>query len=134
MESATSAAAWRKVLSGKVNVRSAARVVGLRAVAELESLGRRAARRGGIPLTDDLPSELLTATRHGVDLRFVFAGDDPGLSLLRMLGGSTVRRLQDQRRLHIRIIAGPDHTFTQVWAHEPLLALLVSQITAPLAR
>jgi pimeloyl-ACP methyl ester carboxylesterase len=134
MSAARSAAAWRRALSGKGNLRRAIRVVGLRAAAELRSLGRRIARRAGYPLSDDLPSDLLTIARNGVDLCFVFADGDPGLSLLRMQGGAHVHRLQERGRLHISVVTGPDHTFTQVWSHEPLLELLIDEITRPLPK
>jgi pimeloyl-ACP methyl ester carboxylesterase len=115
---------WKKLLRGAVDVEQAAQVVARRAASAVVHRVRDVARRAGRPLPGDLGAELEAVAARGVDLRFVFAGGDPGLALLRSAGGSAIPRLTVRGRLEIHTIEGPDHTFTPLWSHEPLARVL----------
>src|SRR5262249_22240090 len=99
-------------------------VLGARARDLAEGRAREIARRLRIPLKEDLAQELDTIARNGTRVRFLFAGGEPGLDLLRNGAGSTVERLRKNGKLTIDIIDGPDHTFTPLWSHERIVAAL----------
>jgi pimeloyl-ACP methyl ester carboxylesterase len=120
-KSIASAASWRKLLRGKVNLARVAMVMLYRARDAARRPLHEALRRLRIPLVDDLGSELDALARRDVGLRFIFAADDPGQIVLAEQGGSMLRRLVSSGRLRITIIPGADHTFTPRWAHPVLL-------------
>ena len=85
---------------------------------------RNLARTLGIPLSDDLPSELNTVVRAGIGLQFVFAAQDPGVELLRNQGGATARKLVERGVLRVESIADADHTFTDSTRRQQLVSVL----------
>jgi alpha-beta hydrolase superfamily lysophospholipase len=127
---ARSLAAWRKLLSGRVNLLSLAHVLGRGAFTQLLKPMLAAARLLRIPLREDLQSELLRVAHAGIHLQFVFAAMDPGLELLRDKGGSTVERLRERGQLDIALIENADHTFTDLAARKQLAALLARLLGA----
>jgi hypothetical protein len=132
-KTALSGSAWRKLLTGRVNIANLARV--LARTARARSLGpiRSIARLLGRPLPEDLPTELRSALRAAVDLQFVFSVGDPGLELLRGQGGATARHLQDRQQIGVSLIEDADHTFTDLAARQSLVRVLVDKIGARLA-
>jgi len=94
----------------------------------LESATRDAARRLHIRLPRDLGWELGEITAHGVSVVLVFASGDPGIELLRIQGGSAVKRLGDRCRVHI--IDSADHTFTQSATRAALEQVLCDELFA----
>ena len=107
-----SAAAWRKLLTGKVGV---GRTLGFRAnMAQswMMSHVRDALRHTRWRRADDVGYDFETLARRGVCLHFIFADDDPGPVLLADFGGSAARRLERAGSLKITTITGADHTFT----------------------
>jgi len=120
-KSIASGSSWRKLLRGQVDLVRVARVLLHRVHGAVNRPLREAMRRLGIPLADDLGSELDVLARRGVALRFIFAEGDPGQQLLAEQGGSVVRRLAAGGKLGVRIIPGTDHTFTARWAHPVVL-------------
>lgn len=131
-KTALSGSAWRKLLTGRVDVGNLARV--LVRTAHARALGpiRSVARLFGRPLLEDLPTELRGALKAAIDLQFVFSAGDPGLELLRTQGGATARRLQDREQIGIALIDGADHTFTDLAARQTLVQMLVEKIRARL--
>jgi alpha/beta superfamily hydrolase len=131
-KTALTGSAWRKLLTGRVDVANLARV--LARTAHARSLGpiRSIARLLGRPLLEDLPTELRSALKGAVDLQFVFSTGDPGLELLRSQGGATMRRLQDRQQIGVAMIDGADHTFTDLAARRTLSQVLVEKIRARL--
>jgi predicted alpha/beta hydrolase len=119
---------WRKLLAGKVNIHELTQSLGRHAQAWLAQPLRGAARRLGIPLQDDLPSELLHAVGAGIDLQFIFAAADPGVELLRSKGGPTARGLRSRGKLGEEHIAGADHTFTDLAARTDLASLVKQKL------
>ena len=115
-----------KLLRGDVKVRVVAEVMSRRLLSLAERRARDVARRLGRPMTDDLGAELEAVVNRGIGVDFVFAEGDPGMDLLRLQGGSVVPRLKRVDRLRTHVIDGPDHTFTPVWSHAPLVDQLTS--------
>jgi hypothetical protein len=59
----------------------------------------------------------------------VFARGEPGINLLRIQGGSSVKRLGDRCRIHI--IDSADHTFSQRAPRAVLESVLSEELFAP---
>lgn len=119
---------WRKLLTGNVNLHELAQSLRRHAQAWLAQPLRTVARRLGIPLQDDLPTELLYAVRAGIDLQFIFAAADPGVELLRSKGGSTARGLRSRGKLGEEHIPDADHTFTDLAARANLASLVMQKL------
>ena len=106
-----SGVAWKRLLGGKVNVLRIAKIYFYRPLLALESSLRDMARGLRIRLPNDLGWELEEIYRRGVRIVFVFASGEPGIDLLKLEGGSSVKRLGDCFRIHI--VEGGDHVFSQ---------------------
>ena len=123
-------AAWRKLLTGRVDLANLARVLARgardRALRPLRTLARALGR----PLAEDLPTELRTVLRASIDLQFVFSVGDPGLHLLQTQGGGTTRSLQARGELGIALVEDANHTFTDLPTRRRLLRVLVEKLGA----
>ncbi|MEJ0005659.1 MAG: alpha/beta fold hydrolase [Steroidobacteraceae bacterium] len=106
-----SANAWRRLLSGQVNVWRIFKIYAYRQKFGVEVAWRNMARSLRIRLQNDLGRELENIVGRGVQVTFVFASGEPGIDLLRMQGGSAVKKLGDNCR--VRIIEDADHTFSR---------------------
>jgi predicted alpha/beta hydrolase len=115
---------WLKLFTGGVNLVELGHVLARRARTVTLTALRAPARLLGIPLQDDLPSELRTAARAPVQLHFLFAATDPGQELLRSQGGSTAQRLLARGQVKVELIEGADHTFTDLTARTTLATAL----------
>jgi hypothetical protein len=115
---------WLKLFRGGVNLVELGQVLTRRARAVILTALRGPARQLGIPLQDDLPSELRMAMRAPVQLHFVFASTDPGQELLRSQGGRTAQRMRARGQLQVELIQDADHTFTDLTARTTLAAAL----------
>ena len=102
--------AWKRLLSGRVNVLRIVKICLQRPLLTFESTGRDIARRLRFKLPNDLGSELQDIVARGIKIAFVFAHGDPGIGLLRLLAGTSIRQLGDRCRIHI--IDDADHVFT----------------------
>ncbi|HKS05722.1 MAG TPA: alpha/beta hydrolase [Gemmatimonadaceae bacterium] len=119
--------AWRKVLSGKVNVLTAARTVVQRwATVAGATIGRRLARRDA---PGNLANDLLTLTARPLELLMLFSDGDPGLDQLRLHAGHTLRALGQRPNFRLERIPNADHTFTQLDAQTGVRALLLDHLT-----
>lgn len=119
---------WKKLLRGEVHVRVAAETVARHAAGRVKRRVRDLSRRLHFPWKDDIGAELARLAKRGIRQAFVFSSGDPGEELLLDQGGSAVVALEKSGALAIHRIDGPDHTFTPVWSHEPLLATLSAAI------
>lgn len=119
---------WRKLLAGNVDLGALAEVLRRHALTGISQPLRAVARQLRIPLTEDLPTELLRAVRAGIDLHFIFAADDPGVELLRSKGGATARGLQKRGKLGQELIPAADHTFTDLTARANLVTILTQKL------
>jgi pimeloyl-ACP methyl ester carboxylesterase len=124
-KSVRSAASWKKLLRGDVDLRRVARIVAERARSMAEHRLRDVLRQLRVPLRDDLGSEILALARRGVAMRFIFAGGDPGRAMLLEQGGSAVDRVTS-----VEVIEGPDHTFTPRWSHPLLEAAIMRAVVS----
>jgi alpha-beta hydrolase superfamily lysophospholipase len=106
-----SGVAWKRLLTGKVNVWRIAKIYFYRPLLALESTFRDVARHLHVRLPNDLGRELEEIYRRGVKMVFVFARDEPGIDLLKLEGGSAINQLGDYCRIHI--VDGGDHVFSQ---------------------
>src|SRR5205814_4545837 len=102
---------WRKLLTGKVNLRHLAQVLLSHARGGVSNRVRDVLRALRIPLKDDLGQELNELAAKSAQVSFVFSAQDPGLPLLRTQGGAAFRRLENRKKLVVRLIDGADHTF-----------------------
>jgi dienelactone hydrolase len=102
---------WKKLLTGRADIRRIALLQLRRLLLKLGTKARNVARYLHIRLPNDLGWELEQIARRGIAIDIIFARGEPGIELLRMQGGSSVRRLGDRCRVHL--IDGADHTFSR---------------------
>ena len=103
--------AWKRFLTGKVNILRIFKIYLQRPLLAAESKLRDVARRFHIRLPYDLGSELEEVVARGVRVVFVFARGEPGIELLKLQAGNSVERLGERCRIHI--LSGGDHVFTR---------------------
>ena len=125
-ESARSLDKWRKLLTGHVNLRRVLKIFLRRGWMGIESALRDLLRVLRIRIPDDLGWDLESVAARGVRIVFLFAPRDGGLELLRIQGGSAVKRLGERCRVHL--IEGADHIFTQPRARARLQQILTSEL------
>ena len=123
-----SARAWRRFLTGQVNIWRIVKIYLHRPVLALKSMLRDIARVAGVRLRHDLGRELETIIARGVRVIFVFARGEPGIDLLRIEAGSIVRRLGE--RCRVRIIDSADHTFSRNGPRQVLEEVLSDELFA----
>jgi D-aspartate ligase len=126
-----SLASWRKLVSGRVDLRGLSQVLVQHLSSALASPLHDVARALGRPYPDDLPTELRQAAGAGIGMQFVFSEGDPGPGLLRQGGGRSVRRMLARRELTIDVIPAADHTFTDLRTRAALIELLTRKLQAP---
>jgi pimeloyl-ACP methyl ester carboxylesterase len=110
-ERVLSLAAWKRMLTGQVNILRIGKIYLQRLLLTAESTSRDFARRLHLRLPNDLGTELEEVVARGVKVVFVFARGEPGIDLLKLQAGTSVKRLADRCRIHI--INGGDHVFTR---------------------
>jgi alpha-beta hydrolase superfamily lysophospholipase len=118
----------KRLLTGKVDVGTVSRIYLQRARITLESVVRNTARGLHIRLPRDLGWELRDIAARGVKVVFVFAAGDPGIELLRIQGGSVVKRLGDRCRVYV--IESADHTFTRIGPRARMEQVLSEELLA----
>lgn len=123
-----SVAAWKRLLSGQVNVWRIVKIYAHRALLPVKSKLRDAARRLRIRLPYDLGWELEEIVARGVQVVFVFAHGEPGIDLLKIEGGSSVKRIGD--RCRVRIIERADHVFSHSGPRAALEEILSEELFA----
>ena len=121
-----SAIAWRRLLSGRVNVWRIFKIYVYRQALSSEALLRNVARALRIRLRNDLGVELEDIVGRGVQVTFIFAEREPGIDLLKILGGSSVRKLGDFCR--VLIIKGADHTFSRIGSRSAMERVLTDEL------
>jgi pimeloyl-ACP methyl ester carboxylesterase len=121
-----SLAAWKRLLTGQINIWRLVRIYFYRPLLAVESGVRDLARRLHVRLPGDLGWELEDIAARGTRLVFVFARGDAGIDLLRIQGGLSLSRLKD--RCHVHIIDGADHIFSQAASRTALENLLTREL------
>lgn len=117
---------WSKLLRGKVNLWRLISVFIRRAWLSIDSVARDVCRRLGIRISNDVGWDLQATAARGIRIVFLFARGDTGSELLKVQGGSAVKRLGDRCTVHT--IDGADHIFTQRAARTRLLQLLTNEL------
>jgi hypothetical protein len=123
-----SLAAWQRILGGRVNILRIAKIYFYRPLLAIESALRDMARRIRIRLPNDLGWDLEEIVKQGVRVVFVFARGEPGIDLLKLEGGSSVKRLGEYCRVHI--IDGGDHVFSQCGPRAQMKKVLSDELFA----
>jgi hypothetical protein len=123
-----SGAAWKKLLSGQVNVWRIVQIYVHRGLLPMKSTLRDLARRLRIRLPYDLGWELEEIVARGVQIVFVFAHGEPGIDLLKIEAGSSVKRIGD--RCRVRIIESADHVFSHSGPRAALEEILSEELSA----
>jgi alpha-beta hydrolase superfamily lysophospholipase len=106
-----SLAAWKRMVTGHVNVLRIVKISMQRPLMAAESTFRDIARRLHLRLPNDLGTELEEVVARGIKVVFVFARGEPGIDLLKLQAGASVKRLAERCRIHT--INGGDHVFTR---------------------
>lgn len=117
---------WKKLLSGKANVRHIAKVVGARVASKLEAAKEAAAvRLGRAPkgVARDL-EELLA---RGAKVNLVFSEGDPGQAMFAAELGAREAELVN-KGLQVKTFAGADHNFHELSSRAELLDWLTATI------
>jgi pimeloyl-ACP methyl ester carboxylesterase len=120
--------AWRRVLSGEVNLWRVVKIYFFRPLLAVESKLRDLTRWLHIRLPNDLGWELEHIDSRALRIVFVFARGEPGIDLLRIEAGSSVRRLGERCRVYI--IDGADHTFSKKSSQAVLEQILSDELFA----
>jgi dienelactone hydrolase len=120
---------WKKLLAGDVDMRRLYRAVRNRTRDAIELRVKELARRVGRPLRSDAGADLLRAVERGVVATYVFCSGEPGLPVFRERVGTLAGKLE-RAGLVVRIVDGPDHTFTPRWSQ----AILVDEVATALRR
>jgi pimeloyl-ACP methyl ester carboxylesterase len=119
-----SAHAWRRLLRGDLDLRAIAAVTSSAAARGMALALRGAARWLRLPLKDDLARELQRASDAGVRLRFVFAANAPGYTLLAQQSGRALAAARRRGTVAVTFVRGADHTFTRADARARLVNVL----------
>jgi hypothetical protein len=106
-----SPAAWKRMLTGRVNILRIVKIYMQHPLLVAESKLRDIARRLHLRLPNDLGTELEEIVARGVRVVFVFARGEPGIGLLKLQAGNSVKRLAE--RCHIHTVSSGDHVFTR---------------------
>jgi len=120
---------WRRLLRADLDLRLICDVAWRSALRGLRLRVRGLARWLHLPLKEDLARELRQAAGAAVPLRFVFAADAPGFTLLRQQSGSALSSLLRAGQVSIEFVADADHTFTRAEARERLTQVLDRSVT-----
>ncbi len=121
-----STATLKRLLGGDVNIRYIFKMYYGRLSLALESSSRNFARLLHIRLPNDLGSELEEIGARGVRIVFVFSRGERGISLLKMQGGVSLRRLGES--CHMHIIDGADHVFSKLDSRTVLGEILTDEL------
>jgi hypothetical protein len=119
---------WKRLLQGQVNVRFVFRTYSHRLYTVFGVAVRDLARRMRIHLSRDLGWELQEVAARGVRLIFVFAPGEPGLDLLNLQAGASLRRLGERCRVHV--LESGDHVFSKSGPREVLSDILSDELYA----
>jgi alpha/beta superfamily hydrolase len=117
---------WKKLLSGKADVRNIANVVAARLGARLASAKEGvAARFGRAP--QGLAGDVAALLARGVSVNLVFSEGDPGHALIVTELGARLDELMSKGMV-VKVFAGADHNFHEMASRAELLDWVVATI------
>jgi hypothetical protein len=117
---------WKKLLTGKADIRRISKRLLLRFTLALAVMWREVLRFLHIRSRGDLGWELQRIAARGIQTSMVFSRGEPGIELLRMQAGSDIGRLGD--RLRVRIIENADHIFSRSASRAVLQEVLSEEL------
>ena len=123
-----SIAAWKRLMTGQVNIWRIVRIYIQRPLLAVESTVRDWARNLRIRLPRDVGWELEEIAGRGVHVVFAFARGEAGIDMLRIQAGSSVKRLGTRCRVHL--IDSADHIFSQAGPRAALEKILIDELLA----
>jgi pimeloyl-ACP methyl ester carboxylesterase len=123
-----SSAAWKRLLSGQIDFRYVIGTYAGRFSLALESKFRNMARRLRIRLPNDLGLQLEEIGARGIRLIFVFSRGEPGIELLKLQSGTSLKRLGERCQIHI--IDNADHVFSKIESRITLERILSDELFA----
>jgi alpha-beta hydrolase superfamily lysophospholipase len=124
--------AWKRVLTGQVDMTRLALVYVQRPLITIGTALRRVAASLKIRLPDDIGAELEEIVARGIKVVFVFASGEAGLELLRVQGGSRLARLGDRCTIHV--IENADHVFSRADTREIMEHALSQELYSPVVK
>jgi len=120
---------WRRVARGEVDVRGILQRGA--SLAEARVKARLARLRGrGADHEENLAHTVRTLCTRGVDTLLMFSSDDDGLDYVEVHLGTRASRLRDVQNFELKLIDGPDHTFTETWSRERLSSLVADHLAS----
>jgi alpha-beta hydrolase superfamily lysophospholipase len=119
---------WKRLLTGKVDLFYVFKVLQRRFLLHFGAALRELGRRLHIHLPNDLGWDLQRIASRGVQLAFIFARGEPGITLLRIQAGSAIEKMGSQCR--IRIIDAGDHVFSRRQHRASLEGMLDEELYA----
>jgi hypothetical protein len=124
--------AWKRLLTGQVNVLKVARVAAVRlrevARAKMGAVLRVVQRPAGD--NENVAAELDRIRRGNTDVFLLFSQGDPGEDFLMLNYAGEVRRLRRQPGFAMQSLENADHTFTMVGTRRRALAALTAHLLA----
>jgi alpha-beta hydrolase superfamily lysophospholipase len=120
--------AWNRLMAGKVNLWRILMIYVRRPLLAIESTVRDWARALRVRMPQDIGWDMEELAARGVQLVFVFARGETGIDLLRIQGGSSVKRMGEHCRTHI--VDNADHIFSQAGPREMLETILSKELFA----
>jgi pimeloyl-ACP methyl ester carboxylesterase len=108
---------WRKVLSGRVNLRKVARRLGT----QLKNVFARSAEEGE---TVEIESTFVKLRERGAKIRHVYSEGDLGLDYLHVMLAGRLKTYSAKKLLDLEIIQGSNHSFTLLAKQEELTSSL----------
>ena len=124
---------WQRALRGDVNLRGIGNAMLERWKKRAEVEAQRILRRFGRKAESgrvDIGDAFGTLVKRGTDVLLVYSGHDEGLDYLTSEVGSRLGRLKKRDNFRVEVIDGPDHTFTQLWAQDRLVTILIEHLAS----
>src|SRR5262249_41726384 len=119
---------WAQALRGKVDLRGVAGVLRerytIRAGAWMRALWARGL--GQAPPRTDIERAFCALSDRGLQSLLVFGSSDGGLDMIEKHLGRDACKMRGRKNLHLAIVAGADHTFTEGVSQDELGALVAS--------
>lgn len=127
------AARWKKLLSGKVNLRYVAKIFRGKAESVIKKqMARLLGDAGGAadkaPEARDVIRDLRAIAGRGADALLLCSEDDPGLEYLVQYFGDELAALDGLPGYRKVIVKGTDHTFTPLWSQDMLSDVLTEHL------
>jgi pimeloyl-ACP methyl ester carboxylesterase len=123
VEKAASAASWKKLLAGNVDIRRVGRVVGRYA-------GGRVRRPPVTPANAELIAQLHRLLERGVSVQFIYAEPTTVLEWFRMTLEPELAAFRQHGRIELRLVKQADHTFSRS-RHQAQVIELIANWFAP---